>query len=207
MPFKLPKFRSSKCDALIVCGSLVADPNATALKPTSQEGLVATYRDGRADRYLRVIVEPENEQHVYVDVSRTISPEGAPPTVVNSEQNKVEKYIDQLRGRSLRARLRGRFLLPEKELPEGSLIRLSRLLVGDSDLGIKMTGAAFEIQGTLRCWLVWRVIGAERLAIDIETHIETKIDDTFLARLFRLANDAFRAYVFGESPNDNQDNY
>ncbi len=206
MPLKLPDFRNTLCQAFVSCGMIRPDEGEPlSVLAEVNAALTAEYPSGRGRRYLTVVLGRDYKEHLHIDVCRKRAYRIGPDREPDSTLERIQVYLDRLIGATIRAAVLGRFVIPAENLPDRGLIRLLSFGGRRDEFEITTTGGSFEIRGKGHYAISWRLIEKKKkIQVEVETHVETEIDENYVVGLYDLINGAFRLYVLGEPPNDNE---
>lgn len=204
MPIRFPDFRDTRCMAVGACGSLDTDDNEMleVIERLKEDTLIAAYRSGKMNAYIRVLLGGSSPKHVHIDVYRKEVFRNTLPEPTHKRKD-IQKLLDGFVGQKISTYAFGRFFLPLEELPEGGLIRTTFFETRQDDLGITMTGADFVIRGAPIRGLTWQLVDkGARVWIDVDSRVETTIGRDYLIEQLQLIDSGFRLFVMGERPDD-----
>jgi hypothetical protein len=204
MPIRFPDFKDTRCMAVTACGSLDTDEKEIldVIERLEKDVLIAPYRSGTINAYIRVLLGGSSPKHVHIDVYRKEVFGNSLPEPTHKRKD-IEKLLDGFLGQKISTYAFGRFFLPREELPEGGLIRTTFFETRQGDLGITMTRADFAIRGAPIRGLAWQLVDrGARVRIDVDVMVETTISRDYLIEQFQLIDSGFRLFVMGERPDD-----
>jgi len=200
MPIKFPDFREIRCVAVGACGALDTDEQEVlaAIEKLKDEVLIASYRNGNATAYIRVLLGGKTQKHVHIDVYKREAFGNVIPKATHKRKD-IEKILDQFMGKKIVTRSFGRFMLPVAELPEAGLIRSTFFETKQGELSITVSAANLSIKGAPIRNLEWQFVAkGASVRIDIDAKVEKEIGDNYLTDQLQLLNFGFRLFVLGK---------
>lgn len=204
MPFKLPDFANSYCHAVMACGGIKSkSQNVLRILRSEPDAILSRYQVNHDPAWLLVMLGGGKDGfHFHVEAMTEFL---AKERELNKQNRPIEDVQELLRptiGRRIEVTVSGIFLMPIDKVPEGSLIQPRFFTKRKGKFRVKTTGMDFEIEGTIIPYLSWMLIEESTVRVDLVTRLTGKIDEDYLDRFFQFLESAFRAYVFGEEPNE-----
>ena len=190
--------------ALGACGTLLTDEKEVLaiIEELKDKTLIASYRVGKSNAYVRVILGGSHPEHVHIDVYKKEAFKKVLPKATH-KRREIERILDVFVGKKVSTFAYGQFLLPIMDLPEGGLIRSTFFGTKQGNLSISVSRTVFSIKGAPIRTLAWQF--AENLSavkIDIDAMVETEISEDYLNEQLQLLDSGFRLFVLGNNSDD-----
>ena len=152
---RLPRLDKAKCRLLTVCGQLGAPSSELAKKLPKEGELVAKYKSGKVDAYVRLGSGRKPGKHLHVDCAVAAHfPKGKEPETTHSKAE-VLNLLACVEGADLAARITGTFALPLENIAPSGLVGSMHLRTTGGKVSIEVTASTFSITGTALKEVTW----------------------------------------------------
>lgn len=196
MALVIPPFRIGACVQLNVCAELVkADASKEVLEwLEAQPFMLAHHRIGDKAGFVVLILGGSDANHVHVDLVTEDACKDREIPDATCKLSVIKKAWEHLSGKSVKARIVGRYLIDVTESP--FFIRAVTFQVTKGNVKLKVTGGKVSVEGAPISKIEWSKDEEDNLVtVGLSAHKTLIVGDSYLQDSIGIVDSAFESLI------------
>ncbi len=194
MTFALPEIEKADCKSFTACARVVTKGKLPSKVFSAKQPLVATLKQGRAQRFVRLCVEKSGHLHFDVATSDFFPKDRKPKATHTWPQ--VEALLGHFAGQEIHVRMDAVFSIPLQKLPGSGFIRTLSVESESRKVSMQLTGGTFSVSGAPIQRIAWSLEpDGKRVEVRLRSTVKVTLKETYLDELFGLLSESLQVFV------------